>query len=292
MTDVSNAGSTSRKASIPRKHFQRKQRAAQRHAVGSGHAGARAASDQQPALFVGQTGFVRQDIGDHRAGLFWRTFAAERSAHSDDDDRQHRAAQCPHAGKRPAENQIASVMSMLLLLVRRTRRSGPRPSPHPPLTALGCAATALPGGGVEQCRAGAWPHEMLHGLQDQRQRGGGCAGAKTGKHDRQPKAPAGIRTELRCRARWESSSPTSLQGPSTKSAPLCNHDAAAITTAWARTRVRRQTARKSRQRVMHAAGLASSASVSRFRAARRRSERRRRSEPSSGRCSCCRPAPS
>jgi hypothetical protein len=48
--------------------------------------------NQQPALLVGQGGFVRQDIGDDRAGLLGRTLAAKRSAHSDHHDRQHRTA--------------------------------------------------------------------------------------------------------------------------------------------------------------------------------------------------------
>jgi hypothetical protein len=107
-----------------------------------------------------------------------------------------------NAGNRPAENQIAAVMSMLLpagqanqddLACARHQSRSQKHQDVPPRRRLG--------GRIQQGRAGTRPHEMLHGLQDQRQRRGAGAGAKTGQHDRQPKARAGVRPKPRyCRA--------------------------------------------------------------------------------------------
>ena len=77
----------------PAQHFERKQRAAERHAIDGGHAGPGADRDHQAALLVRELLQARKQIAEDRAELFRAAFAAERGAHADDDDRQHRAAE-------------------------------------------------------------------------------------------------------------------------------------------------------------------------------------------------------
>jgi hypothetical protein len=75
-------------------------------------------------LFVGKARSIGQGVGDNRARLLGRSFATTTTDNT-------ALPKVRNAGNRPAENQIASVMSMLLLLVRRTRMIWPAPVTNP-----------------------------------------------------------------------------------------------------------------------------------------------------------------
>ena len=73
-------------------HFERKQGAAERHAIDRGHAGPGADRDDQAALFVRELLKAREQIAEHHPELLGSAFAAERSAHGDNHNRQDRGA--------------------------------------------------------------------------------------------------------------------------------------------------------------------------------------------------------
>ena len=94
-------GQHERQGDRAEQHLQREQRAAERHVVDRGEAGARAGGDEQPPLPDRQPRPVRQPAGGRRAGQLRGGLAAERDAEADGDDRQHRPreagmkASCP-----------------------------------------------------------------------------------------------------------------------------------------------------------------------------------------------------
>ena len=163
----------------PAQHFERKQGAAERHAVDGGHARAGADRDHEAALFVRKLLQVGGQVAEDGAELLGRAFAAERNAHADDDDRQQRAAERSErrqaAGLEPDRrgnlDAVAAGQPRQQPLAQASEEPGAEQQRNM------ARRTGLPRRLEQRGRVGRAPGELLHGFEQKCQSGRAKTGA-------------------------------------------------------------------------------------------------------------------
>ena len=174
----------------PAQHFERENCAAERHAVDGGHARAGADRDHEPALLVRKLSRLGGQIAEHRARLLRPAFAAERSAHADDDDRQYRAAQRSEASAIGPHETRSPWYSMLLPLASRVKSHWPAPVTRPAPSSRAMWRKGKPAAPHRPVRSGRWSPQarLLHLLEQRGEKRRANAGGEPGHDDGEPEA--------------------------------------------------------------------------------------------------------
>ena len=171
-------------------HFERKQRAAERHAIDRGHPGAGADRDHQAALFVRELLKAREQIAEHRPELLrarLRGRAERPCRRSRSTAPRCRAFASRHAaGLKPDRRRDVDAVAAGEPGQQPLAQAGHKPGGEQQTDmALGGSPVAPLRAAPKARRA---PGELLRRVEQQRQKGRAETGAEPGQNDGDPEA--------------------------------------------------------------------------------------------------------